>query len=73
MTDVVIQKYKQTLDGEIEKLERFILAGKCPDHAWYLARISELHAYKRAKDNFARTLDDYLREEDNLSEEGNNE
>ena len=73
MTDVVIQKYKKTLEDEIEKLERFILAGKCPDHAWYLARISELHAYKRAKDNFSRTLDDYIHEEDNLSEEDSNE
>jgi hypothetical protein len=64
----VIESYRAKLNSEIEKVERYVLAGKCVDHAEYLARISEIHAYKRAKDDFQLTLQEYFEEkdEDNL-------
>lgn len=60
----LIEIYEQSLDREIEHVSRYILNGKCKDHAEYLARISEIHAYRRAKDNFSESKKEFLDEEE---------
>ena len=73
MSDL-IEDYQKTLDEQIDGVARYILNGRCCDHPEYLARISEIKAYKRAKDNFRYELDKYIHDEDNLtSEEDDNE
>jgi len=69
VSDDIYGSYLIKMDKEIEVIENYILKGKCVDHPEYLARISEKHAYMRARDNFTRSIKDYESDDKQTSED----
>jgi hypothetical protein len=64
--ETVEERYKARIREARERVDRHILNGKCVDHAEYLARISERMAYRRAEDDFKRSLNEYIEETEAL-------
>lgn len=72
MSDDVYENFLKRMKSEIETIENYILKGKCVDHPEYLARISEKHAYQRARDNFTRSIQDYENDDKDQPSENDN-
>lgn len=55
--------FLRSLEEDIERSVLHIAAGKCKDFEQYLAKVAEINAYKRVKDNFLVAIAKYTEED----------
>ena len=64
MSESIIHGFRKRQEQEVERVTDYIVSGNCESYAEYLAKVHEIRAYKRARNNFDEAVIDFNREEE---------